>query len=267
MNFSLIVKAEMLKQFKNRTFLWIQPIVLVLILLPMLFLNWALEGEVYLSPEFYWDTFMVMSSVIAKIALPFILIVMITSEFSYHTIRQEIADGHQYKHIIGGKGVFWAALVTFWTLLSTVLVYLIGLLFIEDQSALSDSVTLLELAGKFWLEVFFTGVLAAFFALLFKKSGVSFIAFLAYLFLVENIIVLIFNNTLDIPEKYTAFFPTEALSAYMKFAFVQELQKQATDLPVTVAKTPLYIKVIGSIIYTFLINAWLYWKIDKTDIR
>ncbi len=122
-----------------------------------------------------------------KIILAMLILIIITNEFSYNTIRQNIISGLSKLDFIFSKIQFIFLISIF----AGLLVFLLGLyLGVTNSSAISLSLIFKksQFIFAYFLEIFTYLVFAFFIGILFKKTGLSIGLFFLYSIIIEPII-------------------------------------------------------------------------------
>ncbi len=139
-----------------------------------------------------------------KIILGIIVIILVTSEFHFLTIRANIINGYSRSDFLYGKMVMIGVLAIF----STLVIFLSGLYlgFTNSPSSSMDHVfgKMGYLAGYF-LEIVTYLIFCLFFGILFKKTGITFVAHFVYL-IIEPII------DYKIPDAISPYLPLNAMN-------------------------------------------------------
>lgn len=121
-----------------------------------------------------------------KIIPTFVLILFITNEFRYRTIRQNVIDGLSIGQFYLSKLIT----ATFFALLYTLVLFILILLLAQaynPDSAFAEIWKSSEYILAFFLEVWFMMLFGTFLAILFKRGIVAIIVLLLYYFFVEPI--------------------------------------------------------------------------------
>lgn len=116
-----------------------------------------------------------------KYVLAFIVIMSICNEFSYKTVRQNIIDGLSKKEFISSKFL----LILFLSAASSVFVWLCGLILGFLYSPITDIASILAHMNfilAYFLELVVTLSFAMLFGIVLKRSGLSIVLFVIYLF-------------------------------------------------------------------------------------
>ncbi len=140
-----------------------------------------------------------------KIFMAFLVIIFITAEFSYKTIRQHIIFGMGRTSFFISKFLMVIVIGFYLTLLTALVAFLLGINHAEslDWSIVYNKSWFL---AAYFLEVFTFLVFALFTALLLQKTGLSLIVFAAYIYVGEPILRSI------IGDPVASYLPAKAIS-------------------------------------------------------
>ncbi len=139
-----------------------------------------------------------------KIILAIIVVIVITNEFTFHTIRANVMNGMSRNEFLIGK----MELVLLFSLLSTLIIFLSGLyLGLTNSSYISVSKIFSKMSFLFayFLEIFTYLTFALLIGFLIKKTGFSIITLLLYM-IIEPII------QYYVPDKFDKFLPLNAMN-------------------------------------------------------
>lgn len=131
-----------------------------------------------------WDYQGHIGNWLVCVLLGFLMINSITSEIGYKTMRQNIIDGLTKDDFLLGKAAFAVCLATFATLIYTFSTIVIGFAHTNDV----DFTLIFDtngLVARFWLMSIGYLTIAGFIAFGVKRSGLSYILYFAYIFLIE----------------------------------------------------------------------------------
>ncbi|MES2732673.1 MAG: ABC transporter permease [Bacteroidota bacterium] len=191
-----------------------------------------------------WQNITYMASFF-KIFLAFGIIISITNENSYRTIRQNIIDGLSKKDFIFSKVGFIFLL----SLLDSTFLFLLSLLMGFWHSSVTDfrsiSQTIFFIPAHF-LEVCTYLVFALLVGLLLKKSGLSIVLLLVYTLIIEPILGAILLREHDWVAR---FLPIKALNNLIPSPFPRYLFQEIQDY---VAWDAILIVMAHLVIYIFL---------------
>lgn len=205
-----LLRTELRKIFPYRTF-WIIIAIYVILLLLIVYAssNVVINGKslgapTYQFPEI-WNRLTYIASFF-NLLLGILIIVLVTDEFSFRTIRQQIIDGLSRSEFIQAKFLVILVIAVF----SAVFLLVMGLYFGITHSS---NVSLTAITGQtdhllyFFMQAIAYMTLAMLFAFVIKKSGLAIIAFIAYTKVVEPIIHFSIDDTLD------QYFPMKVFSS------------------------------------------------------
>ncbi|PIQ25613.1 hypothetical protein COW36_21465 [bacterium (Candidatus Blackallbacteria) CG17_big_fil_post_rev_8_21_14_2_50_48_46] len=189
-----LLSIELRKIVWYRAF-WISALA-YLVLMPLLFISMAnFKIEVgaktsiglnfYLFPD-VWHHAAYMASWF-NLLLYFFVILLVTNEFQFRTLRQNIIDGLSRSEVLIGK----LLLLLLFTLVSTLLVAVVafgcGLAYGNgfDPATAFDKINYLAL---FFLQCYATLIFALFLSLLVQKQGLTIIVYLFYSLVIEPVL-------------------------------------------------------------------------------
>lgn len=189
-----------------------------------------------------------------KIVIGIMVVISITNEFSYRTIRQNIIDGLSRWEFLQTKILTNVLL----SLMSAVLVYLIamvtGLIYSRDL-IFSDIFSEFEFFPAYFLEVFAFLSYALMLGILVQRSGLT-IILLMLSSMLEKII------KVNLPEGAVwleQFFPMESITNLVQMPFARYAFKEIQDY-VSIAA------VLIALVWAFLFNYFSYLKLKKSDL-
>jgi ABC-2 type transport system permease protein len=189
-----------------------------------------------------------------KLILAFMVVISITNEFTYRTIRQNIIDGMSRTEFLFSKILTNLLL----SLLSCVMIFVIafvtGLIYspeLEIQYMFSD----LEFIIAYFLEIFATLSYTLMLGLLIQRSGLT-IVVLCLSHMIEAIIRANIDDTLPWSIQ---FFPMESISNLVAMPFPKYLFQEIQDY---VSVTSVAIALVWTIIFNYI----SYLKLQKSDL-
>jgi ABC-2 type transport system permease protein len=199
-------------------------------------------------------TNLIWVSGLLKVVLAIMVVISITNEFTYRTVRQNIIDGLSRFDFLMTKILTNVLL----SLMSVVMIFLIGLvtgMIYSPSIEFGKIVTDLEFFPAYFLEVFFFLSFALMLGILIQRSGLTII-----ILLLAKVIELIIVAKV---EKYAPdvvpFFPLESIWNLIKFPLPRYAFQEIQD----------YVKISSVLIvvaWTALFNYISYWKLKKADI-
>jgi ABC-2 type transport system permease protein len=189
-----------------------------------------------------------------KVLLGIMVVISVTNEFSYRTVRQNIIDGLSRWQFLLSKMLTNVLL----SLMSVMMIFVIGLVtgMIYSPSISIDAiVTDLEFFPAYFLEIFFFLSYALLLSILVQRSGLTIILLLLSQ-MVESIIK---ANIDDQLPGIIPFFPMQSIWNLIPFPFPRYAFQEIKD----------YVDVTTVLIaasWTFLFNYFSYLKLKKSDI-
>ncbi|MFW5761083.1 MAG: ABC transporter permease, partial [Cyclobacteriaceae bacterium] len=146
--------------------------------------------------------------------MAFIVIIFITNEYRYRTLRQNVIDGLSRKQLLLAKLSFIILLC----LINTAVLAINGLILGLRYSSVTDFEFIVdnsEFLLAYGLALYVYALFAFFVGMLFKRSGISIILFAMYSLFAEPFAAIILQNHPRIPKFYNQlanFFPMEAIN-------------------------------------------------------
>jgi ABC-2 type transport system permease protein len=205
-----LLRNELRKVIPYRTFWTVITIyVLLLVLLVYASSSFVINGKALGTPTYQfpeiWNRLTYIASFF-NLLLGILIIVLVTDEFSFRTIRQQVIDGLSRFDIVAAK--FYLILCI--AACSSLFLLAIGLFFgLRYSSDVSFNAIFGQINHVFYFFVQAVAymTLAMVFGVLIRKSGLAIIAFIAYSKIIEPII---HYNTADALDKY---FPMKAITS------------------------------------------------------
>jgi ABC-2 type transport system permease protein len=189
-----------------------------------------------------------------KIVLGMMVVISITNEFSYRTVRQNVIDGLSRWQFLQSKILTNLLL----SAMSVAMIFVIGLvtgMIYSPQIEFSEVFTDLEFLPAYFLEVFAFLSYALMLGVVIQRSGLTIVA----LMLSGMIEAIIKVNIPDQLESVKDFFPMESISnlvamPFARYAF-QEIRDYVTFSSVAIV-----------LVWIFLFNYFSYRKLTRSDI-
>lgn len=269
MNFLYLLKVDLKKLTSYRTF-WVICILYFGTLATvtasgMEFLKWlASKGAefgtqlkisripLYHFPD-VWQNLAYISGFF-KIVIGIMVVISITNEYTYRTIRQNIIDGMSRMEFLTSKMLTNVLLSVMSTGMVLVIGFVTGLIYSPFYSV-QNIITDLEFFPAYFLEVFAFLSYALMLGVIIQRSGLTIV-----LLLLSGMLELIIKANIDqyVPQ-LIQFFPMESISnlvpiPFPRYAF-QQIQDYVSWSSVAIA--------VG---WTFLFNYFSYLKLAKSDL-
>ncbi len=205
-----LLRTEFRKILPYRTF-WIILAIFVLLMVLILYTSSSIEvngkslgDETYQFPELWMRLTYVAH--FFNLLLGILVIVLVTDEFSYRTLRQQVIDGLSKAEAVLSKSYVVLGLATFSTLFLLALGLYFGLIYSKDTSG-SAIFSQIDYLPYYFVQAVAYMTLAILFAFFIRKSGLAIIAFIVYTKLVEPII------HYNLPDHIDKYFPMKALDS------------------------------------------------------
>lgn|SRR5690606_1821034 len=189
-----------------------------------------------------------------KVLLGIMVVISVTNEFSYRTVRQNIIDGLSRWDFLLSKILTNILL----SLMSVVMIFAIGLItgmIYSPDIALSKIITDLEFFPAYFLEIFFFLSYALMLSVLIQRSGLTIILLL----LSQMIEAIIKANIDDYVPGLIQFFPMQSIWDLITFPFPRYAFQEIKDYI-----SPLTVAIVIS--WTFVFNYISYFKLKRSDI-
>jgi ABC-2 type transport system permease protein len=200
-----------------------------------------------------WQNLVFISGMF-KIILAIMVVISVTNEYQYRTIRQNIIDGMSRWEFLQSK------ILTniLFSLMSVTMVFVIALvtgMIYSPQLILADVLSDLEFFPAYFLEVFSFLSYALMLGILVQRSGLTIILLL----LSHMIEAIIKVNIPDVAGWLKDFFPMQSITNLIALPFaryaLQEIQDYVAISAVLIASA-----------WAFLFNYFAYQRLKKSDI-
>ncbi|HEY5691471.1 MAG TPA: hypothetical protein VIS49_08450 [Cyclobacteriaceae bacterium] len=189
-----------------------------------------------------------------KAILAFMVVISITNEFSYRTVRQNIIDGLSRKQFILSK-VYTNILLSAMSMAMVFVIALVTGMIYSPSIVMSDLVMDLEFFPAYFLEVFAYLSFALLLGMIIQRSGLT----IVILVLFPMIEAIIRANVDDYVPWLIPYFPMESISNLIPMPFPRYVFREIQDY-VSIAS------VLVVAIWTFLFNYFAYLKLKRSDI-
>jgi hypothetical protein len=136
-----------------------------------------------------WQTMTWINSFMTAV-FGFPLLILVTNEFTYKTHRQNIIDGWERHQFVLAKLFWWLALGVLALVVTVVFGTIIGLAYSTHSFSFEDSRFLLY----YFLQIEVSLAIALLIAVLVRRAGLAIVLYLAYVMLLEQLLVLIIKR-------------------------------------------------------------------------
>ncbi len=220
---------------------------------------------------FIWH-FNTYVAAILKLFLAIVIVSMMSNEYSYRTLKQNLIDGLSKKEFVLSKFLTVLLFAVVSTLFVFVVSLILGLSF-SDYTEIGIIFSGLQYIGAYFLKLVAFFSLCLFLGVLVKRSAFA-LGFLIVLQIIEWLAYgimkwKIFQDT-EIADHVSRVFPLNAMANLIKepFSRLGAIQTAATQLGESFTKTYQvgYLNVVIVLIWTVLFIYWSYTILKKRDL-
>lgn len=209
---------------------------------------------------------------ILKLFLAIVIVSMVSNEYSYRTLKQNLIDGLSKKEFVLSKFLT----VLLFAAISTVFIFLVSLilgLMFSDYNEIGVILSDLQYIGAYFLKLVAFFSLCLFLGILVKRSAFA-LGFLIVLQIFEWLIYglmkwQIFRDS-DIADQVSRIFPLNAMANLIKepFSRLGVIQSAATQLGEDFSKTYEvgYLNILIVLAWTALFIYWSYAILKRRDL-
>ncbi|MEL6562034.1 MAG: hypothetical protein AAFQ94_27860 [Bacteroidota bacterium] len=200
-----------------------------------------------------------------KIFLAFIVVISVTNDWTFHTMRQNIIDGISKKEFILSKIILIAFLGAISTVFLFVTSFLIALVY-SHTHAVSDMFSNLEFLFLYFVDIFKYCTFALFMTIIMRRPGFVIVFLIFYSLIIEPIVgaILKFNPNINevtgwiepwLPSNYFSITSGLIEVPFPRY-FLQEVQEG-------ILWYPLFIAIVWSAVFILLSAR----RLIKNDVR
>ncbi len=189
-----------------------------------------------------------------KIGLAIMVVISITNEFTYRTVRQNVIDGMSREQFILSK-VLTNLLLSLTSMIGLFLIAVVTGLIYSPTFDFPYGFTGIAFYPAYFLEVFAFLSFALMLGTLIQRSGLT-IVLLLNSYLIELIVK---ENIDNYFPQVVQFFPLESIMNLVPLPFARYAFQEIRDY-VTISSVAI------AIVWTFLFNYFAYLKLKKSDI-
>lgn len=204
--------------------------------------------------------FATYSSSYFNVLMGVIIVVVVTNEYTFRTLKQNVIDGLSIKQVIISKFLSVFVIST----IVTVYILLLSLTFGLINSGAENIFVDIEYIAIYYLQTICYFSFAFLFAALLKKPALAIILFIVS-FVVETIIGSIIS-AVGLSSVY-AYFPLNAFSKLTPLPIFEDLlknaQEQAGEMPVILDMST---NIIISLVYMILFFLIAFWVMKRRDL-
>jgi len=216
----------------------------------------------YFFPDI-WQNLTFFASIRYVLIFPaLVIIILITNEFTYKTIRQNIANGMSKKDFLLSK-------LQIIFLLSVIITLILGLVILFLGISHSDGQQMTLIMQKFWfLPGFFIQVLsylifAFFFGFLLRHTGLAIALFTLYTLIIEPVIYYVLKIPALQPNNISPYLPVNSVLKIVEYPAIPFLQK---FMGITLQNNVTILSCGISILYASIMVGVVFWVMAKKDL-
>jgi ABC-type transport system involved in multi-copper enzyme maturation permease subunit len=191
-----------------------------------------------------------------------IILILITNEFTFKTIRQNVINGMSKAEILSSKLLLILIISVIMTVLLTLGTLIIGAAHTSELTlglALEKSVFVIG----FFVTMLTYQVYALFFGFLLRNTGLSIALFTLYNFIVEPILYYFLKSPLVFENKISAYLPVNAVLRITEYPSIQVLK---TFMGITLQNSVTLSSCLLALGYAGAMIGTVYWVMVKKDL-
>ena len=179
---------------------------------------------IYYFPDI-WQNMSFFASIRYVLILPAaVVIILITNEFTYRTIRQNIINGMSKAEFICSKLLIILLISIIMTLLLAIGSFIIGLSH-SDEESIRMMFRKFSFIYGFFVMIFTLLVYAFFFGFMLRNTGLAIALFSLYTFIVEPIIYFFLRSPLVHENKIYPYLPVNAVLRVVEYPAISVFKK------------------------------------------
>lgn len=188
-----------------------------------------------------------------KFILGVMVIISVTNEFAYRTVRQNVIDGLSRWEFLKSKILTNAVLAATSTVLLFVIALVTGLIY-SPEIRFSELIDDIEFFPAYFLQLFGYLSFALLMGVFVNRAGLTIII----LMVARGLELFIIHKLVDV-KMLTPFFPLESIESLITLPFQRYVFLEVLD-------HPQILTVITAAFWTFMFNYFAYLKLKKSDI-
>ncbi|MBV2246425.1 MAG: ABC transporter permease subunit [Lentimicrobium sp.] len=211
------------------------------------------RGLSFYQTKYIWQNFTYIAGYL-KIIPALLIILLITNEFSFFTMRQQLISGLSRKDFLTGKLLVISALIVGIVILIALTALVLGLLHqqVGDVSLLNGGLWFLPLHA---LELLTYLIFSMMIAFIFRRSGIATIVFVLYALIGERIVSFI------LPGSIGDYLPLNAAGSLIPLPN----NTLTSSIGLTFRSTVDIQTILSCVIYCFLFTAIIYFLLRWRD--
>ncbi len=191
-----------------------------------------------------------------------VIIILITNEFTFKTIRQNVINGMSKAEFITSKLLLILVVSTVMTVLLAFAVLIIGISHTSGITFALVSEKMVFIAGFFLTMVTYL-IYALFFGFLLRNTGLAIAIFTLYTFIVEPILYYFLKSPLVFKNNISPYLPVNSVLRITEYPAIDVLKNiMGINLQNTVTGTSCLI----ALLYAAVMVGIVYWVVGKKDL-
>ena len=216
----------------------------------------------YFFPDI-WQNLTFFASIRYVLIFPaLVIIILITNEFTYKTIRQNIVNGMSKKDVLISK-------LQIIFLLSLIITVILGLVIFFLGITHSDAQQMGLMMSKFWflpgffIQVLCYLILALFFGFLLRHTGLAIALFTLYTLIIEPVVYYILKIPALQPNTISTYLPVNSVLRIVEYPAIPFLQK---FMGITLQNNVSIVHCLISLLYAAIMIGIVFWVMAKKDL-
>jgi ABC-2 type transport system permease protein len=217
---------------------------------------------IYFFPEI-WQNITFFASIRYILILPAtVIIILITNEFTYKTIRQNIVNGMSRKEILYSKLQLIFLISLFITIILVLGTLILGMVN-TDSYTLAMVLKKISFAGGFFIQIFSILVFAFFAGFLLRNTGLTIAIFTLYTLIIEPVLYWILKIPKFQPNNISQFLPVNSVVRVVEYPYFPILKKLGG---LNVQEQLSLLDCAVPLIYVTVMIAFVYWVLSRKDL-
>jgi ABC-2 type transport system permease protein len=217
---------------------------------------------IYFFPEI-WQNITFFASIRYILILPAtVIIILITNEFTYKTIRQNIVNGMSRKEFLLSKLqlIFLISLfITIILILGTLILGMVN----TDSYTLSMVLKKIIFTGGFFIQLFSILVFAFFAGFMLRNTGLTIAIFTVYALIIEPVLYWILKIPKLQPNNISQFLPVNSVVRVVEYPYFPILKKLGG---LNVQEQLSLLDCAVPLVYATVMIAVVYWVLSRKDL-
>lgn len=191
-----------------------------------------------------------------------VIIILITNEYTFKTIRQNMINGMSKAEFLSSKLLLILLISVIMTVLLTIGSLIIGISHTSDLT-LPLIIEKSSFVIGFFITMLTVQIYALFFGFLLRNTGLSIALFTLYTFIIEPILYYFLKSPIVFENKISAYLPFNAVVRVTEYPSIQVLKNiMGLNLQDSVSMVTCLIPLL----YAAIMVGIVYWVLEKKDL-